>query len=276
MNFRSDLAIDQNFVPNLKLENFTQSTSIFDEIKISKFKISSAKSAATLKQKQGKYVTLEHPNLFKPEKENSTIQILINELKPFIENKHEVLIIGLGNNNIAPDSIGPQTANKIFATKHIKNELEKNLKIKNLTSVSVIVPGVLAQTGINTSTLISTISSLIKPDLIIAIDALAAKSPNRIGSTMQITNSGIAPGSGVQQNSIEISKQLLKTDVLAIGVPTMVDFSNFSSEYANNDLMISLKNIELTIKQSTKIISKAINSALFKNLSQKEIEILLG
>ena len=130
---------------------------------------------------------------------------------------------GLGNSDITPDALGPAAARRIFATRHIPPELSKTAGLENLRQVAVIAPGLLGQTGIEAGELIKAAADRIKPDAVIVIDALAAKSPNRLFKTVQICNTGISPGSGVKNSRKEISEKSGGVPVIALGVPTVID-----------------------------------------------------
>ena len=134
--------------------------------------------------------------------------------------KQSYLVVGLGNRNSTPDAIGPLTIDNVIVTNHIYlyDELDQNYK-----RVSAIVPNVTASTGIETSDYIKGIVSVLKPDAIIVIDALASRSLKRVNKTIQLSNTGITPGSGVGNNRSEISKNTLGVPVIAIGIPTVVD-----------------------------------------------------
>ena len=132
------------------------------------------------------------------------------------------LVAGLGNQSITPDAIGPLCAQRVFATRHIR-QLGNELDMGELTEVSVIRPGVLGQTGIEASDLVKAACSRIDADTVIAVDALACSETHNLGRTIQLTDTGISPGSGVANSRKELSRRTLGADCIAVGIPTVTD-----------------------------------------------------
>lgn len=203
---------------------------------------------------KGKYATLYFENIelitdFSPlEEQFSKAMKMLN--KPH----KNVLIAGLGNREITADSIGPKTAEKILATRHITGKFAEEIGLENLKSVSVIVPNVLGKTGIEVLEILSGIIDKTKADLLIVIDALCAKDKSRIFRTIQITDSGIAPGSGVKNKRREISKNTLKTEVIAIGVPTVIQYPDDCE-----NLIVTPKDCDLLTDKISEIIARMLN-----------------
>lgn len=190
------------------------------------------------------------------------INYLVKTLAHFInlkENgKENVMIVGLGNGNILSDSLGEKVGEKIIATRHLDNEL-----FKNLSKLSVIVPGVLGQTGIETADIINSICEISKPKYIIAIDALCASDICRLFTSIQITNSGIEPGSGIKNKRKSLTKDFLSCEVIAIGVPSMIYYQSILSESKPTNelknLLLTDANLKPIIQNFAEIIAKAIN-----------------
>src|SRR5699024_9289309 len=175
------------------------------------------------------YVTIYADGVKKQDtkKQNQAATILSEELIQLLKKNHikpnsTGLIVGLGNWNVTPDALGPMTTEKILVTSHLFMLEDENVA-DGYRSVSAISPGVMGVTGIETSDIIYGIVEKIKPDFIIAVDALASRSIERINETIQISDSGIHPGSGVGNKRKELSKETLGVPVIAIGVPTVVD-----------------------------------------------------
>jgi len=174
----------------------------------------------------GNYITIESNAM----KENDTqmheeiMKILAKRLEKLRKLKKSavVLVVGLGNWNITPDALGPKVVSKILVTRHLSGSLPKELE-GSVRPVSAISAGVMGLTGIETAEIIKGVTDRIKPDLVIAIDALAARRTNRVNSTIQISDAGINPGAGVGNKRMELSEQALGVPVIAIGVPTVVD-----------------------------------------------------
>lgn len=180
---------------------------------------------------QGKYVTIEAQGL---RQKNTPLQEkimkkLAKELVGMAElsKNATVLIIGLGNRNVTPDALGPRAVEKIVVTRHLQEMLSPELK-GGVRSVCAIAPGVLGITGMETVEIVQGIVSKIKPDLVIAIDALAAASSRRVLTTVQLANTGISPGSGVGNKRFGLTQASLGVPVIAIGVPTVVHASTIA------------------------------------------------
>lgn len=281
LGIRTDIASESKILKEKIPNGVSQNIKTFNGVKVIEIQIKNEIGSKILNRAIGTYITLEHSNMLLPENAEIITKILVNELKYFISNKKSILVVGLGNKNISPDAIGPFVADKIIATRHLKGPLADELGLSKLNSISVIAPGVLGQTGIETFEIIQSISKKINPDLIIAIDALAAKSIDRLGTTIQITNTGISPGSGVENKRAEISKNTLNIPVIALGMPTVVDMETIISEMcpkqhlsASSSMMVTPRNIDQIISRSSSLISNSINQALFPSLSPKEISSL--
>ena len=235
-NIRTDLVIDDNIQTKHK-----QIKKINNDLTITTIEVDNQLST-TLKRKEGTYITIEFQDITNHEDKQEIENQLTEQIKIFlkklnIKSKDEVLIIGLGNKFSTPDSLGPKIIDKILITRHLF-ELNTNVK-KGIRSVSAITPGVMANTGIESFDIIESIIKKVKPNLIIAIDALASSTIDRIGKTIQLTDTGIHPGSGVGNHRKEISQKTLNIPVLCIGVPTVVE----SSIIVNDTINYILKHI---------------------------------
>jgi len=220
INIRTDLAIEEvnNNICNIKKEKV-------DDINITTIIIDKNNNKDILK-KDGKYITIEFNDATDYNNSKNIEKVLIDSLKELlndysIKDDNTCLVIGLGNEKSTPDSLGPKTINNIIVTNHF---FYLGINVEDgFRSVAAISPGVMGKTGIETSDIIISIVNNIKPDFIIVIDSLKASSVNRINKTIQITDSGISPGSGIGNNRKEISKEVLNIPVFAIGIPTVVD-----------------------------------------------------
>ena len=172
---------------------------------------------------------------------------------------------GLGNTDITPDAVGPLTVRQILATRHITGQFAESIGLKGLKSVSVISPGVLGQTGIETTELIKCAVDATKPDAVIVIDALAAGSAARLFRSLQLCNTGITPGSGVKNSRREISEKTLGVPVIAIGVPTVMDAESLAAELTgcetekSADMFVTPKDVDLLCGRISEILSQALN-----------------
>lgn len=211
---------------------------------------------------------------------------LKNEVKKSVlsllpERKEKVLVVGLGNREITPDSIGPLTASKMLATRHITGEFAEKIGLKGLKSVSVISPGVLGKTGVETVEITESLVKKIEPDAVIVIDALAAGSMERIFRTVQITNNGISPGSGVKNSRKELSQKSLGVPVIAVGVPTVMTAHNLAFELCKKqpetgeDFIVTPKDSDFLCKQISDILGESLNEALQPEIDPEILSALV-
>lgn len=204
-----------------------------ENFKVSRMVVEDEKGARIIGKLPGRYVTIEVPELRKkdPELQEQISLLFAEEMKPFmtVPDDARVLIIGLGNWNVTPDALGPMVAESVFVTRHLFS-LMPDLLDDGFRSVSAISPGVLGITGIETSEIVLGIVDHIKPDLVIAIDALAARSLDRVNTTIQIADSGIQPGAGVGNPRKALNRETLGVEVVAIGIPTVLDAATIASD----------------------------------------------
>lgn len=219
-SIRTDLAID---VVSDNLEELIKNSSKMDDnIEITEIHIDSKKSSL-IGKKAGDYITISFEDITDTENRKRVIEIFKNELEKIIPNlKKEdlVLIIGLGNSKSTPDALGPKVIDQINVTNHL---YQMNICDNKYQKVAVFTPGVTGKTGIETSDQIKSVVSFLKPKLVIVIDSLASSSVERVNKTLQLTSTGIHPGSGIGNSRKEISFETLGVEVIAIGVPTVVD-----------------------------------------------------
>lgn len=216
---RTDLAIEA-----LENEKIDSRIKIYDNIKVTKTYLNES-VAKKIQKKEGNYITIEFDDVTDYQNRNKVTSVFENTLKELlkdlkIKDSNTCLVIGLGNKNSTPDSLGPLSIDNILVTRHLF--LYDNPE-DGFRNVSAFIPGVTGATGIETSDLIESTINSIKPDFLIVIDALASKAIDRVNKTIQISDSGIHPGSGVGNSRKEISKNKLGIPVIAIGVPTVVD-----------------------------------------------------
>lgn len=234
-NFRTDLADERrdlykktNNVENEVEGIESQQEDVNEKIKITRVKITSEQGEQAIGKPKGEYITIDIKkiNILTEEELEDASKILAEELKRLIgekiEFKDDVLIVGLGNEEVTPDALGPNVIKNVEITRHIINYLPQYID-ENTRPVSAIAPGVLGTTGIETLEIIKGVVEHIKPKLLIVIDALASRSMERISSTIQISNTGIVPGAGVGNTRKEISENTLSIPVIAIGIPTVVE-----------------------------------------------------
>lgn len=189
---------------------------------------------------------------------NNLDKVFSMELKRYLKkiNNEKILVVGLGNSNSTPDSLGPNTINKILVTGYLND-------LNGYSNVCCLSPGVVANTGIETSKIIKAIVKEIKITKLIVIDSLKTNNINHLGKTIQINNLGITPGSGINNNRLEISKNTIGCDVIAIGIPTVVDIRNINRSI--NNYIVTPTNIDYLIDVLSFILSQGINISLHKN-----------
>lgn len=190
------------------------------------------------------------------------------------------LIIGLGNRQITPDAVGPRAADYIIATRHLTTQAPAYFA--SWRPVSALAPGVLGQTGVEVCELAAAVTRAVQPSVVLAVDALAAGSLTRLCRTVQLTDAGIVPGSGVHNARAALNKQTLGVPVIALGVPTVVDGATLCAELAGTmppgaeGLLVTTRDIDREVADVSRLIGYALNLALQPDLSPEEIDLYLS
>ncbi len=213
---------------------------------------------------KGKYLTLEFKSVDMITDFEPFERLFLKGMRMLFEKSENVLVVGLGNREITADSIGPKTAEKILATRHIMGEFAENIGLHNLKSVAVLVPNVLGKTGIEVQEILTAICDKTQVDTVIVIDALCAKSEKRLFKNIQITDSGIAPGSGVKNSRREISQKTLNKRVIAIGVPTVIEYKD-----SRDGLIVTPKDCDLLTDKISEILSRNLNLLLQSEIDRE-------
>jgi len=234
---RTDLALEAREMLNRKVSEDIPGVIVEtvedEEIIKTTVSITTPEAQRAMGKGQGKYVTIEAQGLRDKNTplQEQVMKVLAEELVGMIElpKNAVILVIGLGNRNITPDALGPRAVEKIVVTRHLQDMLSPELK-GGVRSVCAIAPGVLGITGMETVEIVQGIVSKIKPDVVIAIDALAAASSHRVLTTVQLANTGISPGSGVGNKRFGLTQESLGVPVIAIGVPTVVHASTIAMD----------------------------------------------
>ena len=198
---------------------------------------------------------------------------LIRDLLPK-NDSFSALVVGLGNRAITPDAVGPRTMESVLATRHLQ-ENDAAL-FSAFRPVCVLSPGVLGSTGIEAARMVRSVVADLKPDAVIAVDALACSEPERLCRTIQITDSGISPGSGVGNSRKALDRASLGVPVIAVGVPTVMDIRTVSVSDALEGLFVTPRDIDTTVSVFSKLTGYAINLALHNNLSVADLDLLLS
>ena len=309
-NFRTDLADERTelYKKANNIENEIEGVEANEEeinnnIKLTRVKILDEKGEQALGKRKGTYITIDMKNMkyMGNDEIQSASEVLSKELKNMIKEhvglEDEILVVGLGNIYVTPDALGPKVINEIDITRHLLKYVPQYLE-KNTRPVSAISPGVLGTTGIETAEILKGIVENVKPKLMIVIDSLASRSMERISSTIQLADTGIVPGAGVDNARKELTKDTLGIPVIAIGIPTVVEtavvvndcldvfIEKLQQEARSNDylnklkeednyeeikealvpqdynLIVTPKEIDGLIDNMSKIVAKGINQAI--------------
>jgi len=314
---RTDLALEaremltkrvNQTIPGVQME-----TSEDEEVIITRVDITTPEAEQMMGKMRGKYITIEAQGL---RYKNTPLQekvmnFLAQELANLVALPRDatVLIVGLGNWNVTPDALGPRAVDKVVVTRHLQEMLSPELK-GGVRSICAIAPGVLGITGMETAEIVAGIVSKIKPNLVIAIDALAAASSHRVITTVQLANTGIHPGSGVGNKRFGLTQQSLGVPVVAIGVPTVVHASTIAMDTINTlqehasfaryfkslqdlsdsdrqviirqvlpetlgDLMVTPKEVDRLIADIANVVARGINQAMHPNIDYENIHMYL-
>lgn len=299
---RTDLAMELSDhagkIPGVSIANWEESG-----VQITEVVIENDVAAKALGKASGRYLTLECEGVRSrdPMAYTALSGILAEELMrllPLDESNRPYLIVGLGNRMVTPDALGPKTVDNILVTRHLINELPGETD-ERLSSVCCLAPGVLGITGIETMENVRAVASIVKPKAVICIDALSARAVRRVGVSIQLSDTGIQPGSGVGNHRRAITKESLGVPVIAIGMPTVVYASTiardalysmsegecdeetldriieslFESEIG--EMIVTPREIDDMIMDAAGLIARAINSALQDRLSESELDGLL-
>jgi len=321
---RTDLAIEAREFYN-KQENRQDIPGVVvdvdkdDSYTITRVKVVEDVGARIIGKPKGNYITIEVPKLRENDRDlqEKVGKVLAEEVAKLVSlnDQSVIMVVGLGNWNVTPDALGPRVVEHLLVTRHIKEYVPDQID-EGVRSVCAIAPGVLGITGIETSEIIKGIVDKVKPDLVIAIDALASRKMDRISTTIQLADSGINPGSGVGNNRKELSRESMGVPVIAIGVPTVVDAATMASdtidmvidtlinespesgEFYNmlknmdktekhklidevispyiGNLMVTPKEIDRLIDDIAIVIASGLNIALHPNVDQEEMDRYLN
>jgi spore protease len=240
----------------------------------------------------GRYITIETTRVSgDPSEFNEQVEDIAEEIIRVSDcGGKSVLVVGLGNDRITPDSLGPKVVSQVLVTRHLAAEnVPKAIRdAVSVASVSAIAPGVLGQTGIEAAETIEAIARFIRPERIFVVDALACSDISRLGSTIQLTDTGISPGSGVQNRRKELSEESLGVPVTAIGVPTVIDMHTIAENLTGcsvqagtamtinhlPNMMVTPRDVDKLVERMSKLIAFGINKATQPYLTIEDITSL--
>ena len=290
MPFRTDLAAEACLrLPHL--DGAVQNEREMNGFSATETVIETEEASRAIGKPTGRYYTLTLGALMRREEEAfpracSALSSLIRDLIP--AKTHSVLVVGLGNRAITPDAIGPQTVTNVIATRHLT--VQEPRWFADWRPVSAVSPGVLGQTGIETGEIVRGLVDHIHPDLVIAVDALAAGRISHLMRTVQCADVGIVPGAGVDNARAALNAETLGIPVIAVGVPTVVDGSTIAHEILQQagdvhsealedlkqPLLVTGRDIDREVQEISRVIGYAINLALHPHLSISDIELCLN
>lgn len=288
MNYRTDLAIERKEildnnaggaeVSGVSVEKYPYG----DDVVTTIIKVLDEDGAKAIGKPMGDYITIETSGIL--DESETTKQKAVEAVKDALSKlicfhyKLKVLIVGLGNDKVTPDSLGPKTAGKIKVTRHLFIMFDADGD-EEMSNVSCMVPGVSGTTGIETADLVSKAVEITRPEFVIVIDSLAARSIERVSTTIQITDTGISPGAGMGNRRTGINEETIGTKVVAIGVPTVIDattiirdvmvdnthcvdeIEKYIEDHEQN-MIVTSTDIDMIIKEFSDIIAEGINKTL--------------
>ena len=302
---RTDLAMEateaagKTQIPGVAVHNEEKGDGVF----LTRVKVINDEGAKAIGKSVGTYITVEVPALANCDRttEEKAAEVVAKEIRGLAGDqavRNGVLVTGLGNRMVTADSLGPAVCDMLFVTRHIRKYAPEEIDDR-VNTVCAIAPGVLGVTGIETGEIIEGVVQNIKPSLIIAIDSLASRNVSRIRTTVQISDAGISPGSGIGNKRKALNKETMGVPVLAIGVPLVVYASTIAEDlitaaYEKNnktmsdpeikkmiadisstdgaEMVVTPKDIDFIIHASARVLSNAINLALHENMSLTEIQ----
>lgn len=263
------------------------------DITVTRVEITTRNAAKMMGKPMGIYITIEAPGMLEPDEGyhreiSEVIAGQLMEIIPNIKEEQEILVVGLGNREVTADALGPYVVDNLFITRHIVKEYGKAAYNKEkMNLISSIEPGVMGKTGMEAAEIIRGVVEQTSPSVMVVIDALAARSTKRLNRTIQITDTGIHPGSGVGNNRNALTKESMGIPVIAIGVPTVVDAATivgdalekmleeakafdmhlYMEECRNtmtelHNMYVASKDIDAVIKRVSYTVSEGINIAL--------------
>ena len=236
-------------------------------IKVTVVQILDETGVKSMGREEGTYITMELPGLLEEEEKlqrqgEKELEIQLEELLRGKKAEH-MLVIGLGNREVTADAIGPLTVDRLLITRqYFQEEESKEAVSKRYRQVSALVPGVMAQTGMETMELVQGIVEKTAPDVVLVVDALAARSPKRLNTTIQLTDTGIRPGAGVGNDRKELSEKTLGCPVIALGVPTVLDAMTIAKEEVAQEvkeLFVMPRNIDSAVQYVSELLAGGIN-----------------
>lgn len=239
--------------------------------------------ARALGKPRGRYVTLELDGLLRREEDafRRAVEAVAQLLRPMVPERGEVLVVGLGNRAITPDLVGPLAVEHTLVTRHLVGELEM---FGHLRPVAALAAGVLATTGVESGQLIRAVAEYLRPACVVAVDALASRSAQRLCRTVQLSDTGIVPGSGVGNHRMALNRETLGMPVLSVGVPTVVEASTLmldllgrepEGDLPGGELFVTPREVDSRVADLARVIGYGVSLALNPDFSVEELTMLV-
>ena len=287
MQPRTDLAMEAKALYERSAQEQTQLSGVAAReqerhgVRMTVVKITSAEGEQALGKPRGTYITAELEALSRrePGSFSNAVRTVSRALRELLGPCRQALVVGLGNRDITPDAIGPEAVKNLIVTRHLQTGPDEALP--GLMRVAACQPGVLGQTGIESLELVKCAMQTAQPDVVIVIDALAAAEPGRLFRTVQLSDSGIVPGSGVGNSRQEFSRRTLGVPVIAVGVPTVVDaISLFRQAELELDVprgvLVTMQDVDTRVREMGRLVDYSCDLALHRGLSLGEIPAFLS
>ena len=291
MQMRTDLAIEARELAGDRVAGTDYREYRENGMKISRLTVKTQRAGQLLGKDAGTYITVEMPSLTDNFTEtDERIKTIGREIRRLLPVNGLLLVAGLGNEEITPDSLGPKTGARVLATRHITGELARAAGLDRLRPVAVMNTGVTGQTGIETGEYILSVVKRIRPNAVIAVDALASRRIERLGKTVQISDAGISPGAGVGNHRTRINKEPIGVPVIAIGVPTVVDAQTFAGDLLSDSavrrsavlpdrnvrqMIVIPREIDLLTERASRLLAFSLNAAMQNAFDLRELVSLM-
>lgn len=301
---RTDLALEAHETAARagKPDGATQERYSRGDIIVTRVRVLDERGVKAIGKPVGTYVTVETGGLENVEDESydEAVEVIANEISEMLKPVGDglVLVAGLGNAGLTPDALGPRCIENVLVTRHIAGELTKIKGFESMRAVAAIAPGVLGQTGVETGEILKAIVQRIHPVAVIAVDALASRRASRLGTTVQIADTGITPGSGIGNTRFAVNQETLGVPVISIGVPTVVDAATLAIDVLESagiktppedeekirssidpkgvSLFVTPRMIDLIVEHAAELAGLAINRALHPGIPIDDLNKLVG
>lgn len=293
MMARTDLAVElRQGCAVRKEDGFEESVQTVDGFSVVRVHITADAAAKKLNKEKGRYVTVDLSGTFEDVTRcEKAVDLLAREITALLpHNAKTVLVVGLGNRALTADALGPKTVHGLIVTHHLKGHSPQICQTLGLGDVAALTAGVLGETGMESAVLVAAVAERCKPDAVVLVDALAAREMKRLCATVQLSDTGLSPGSGVGNRREPLTQKTLGCAVLSLGVPTVVDAVTLASDLLNQDgnrnlqkkmsgyeknMIVTPKDVDVLVDKAAKLLSRALNRAFHPHLSAQDMQTLL-